>query len=253
MNSITNISFIIWVAICSHESNIPLSCRDQIKCSVQSCLCIGTSPGASVSVLSSSLLLHTSPLQVPPSHPSCTCRVFSFHKSSKYFFLFSIFFLSWSQKSSNSLTSSSSLSSWIISLIPPSPRHSFRKCLSVSSAPDSHTGQFTIPPWNLWRQFNLRVLVLHLNRVTEPTSFEYIPYSLILFFALYISRVYLSFTSVLHLLSSHSFTLSFFFAFLSVLHDSLQMHAYTAPLASSIHHSPPAPSSPIQLSAVYFL
>ena len=74
--------------------------------------------------------------------------------------------------SSNSSTSSASLIPWI-SLMPPSPRH----FLSVSLEPDSHNGQSTTPPWNLWRQFNLRVLVLHLNRVIEPLSFEYKPSS----------------------------------------------------------------------------
>ena len=73
-------------------------------------------------VLPSSLPLHTSPLpvsRVAPSHLSCTCRFLSFHKSSKYFLLFSIF-LSWSPNSSNS---SASLIPWI-SLMPPSPRQS---------------------------------------------------------------------------------------------------------------------------------
>ena len=36
-----------------------------------------------------------------------------------------------------------------ITLMPPRPRQSFRKCLSVSSAPESHTGQSTTPSWNL--------------------------------------------------------------------------------------------------------
>ena len=67
-----------------------------------------------------------------PSHLSRTCHFLSLHKSSKYFFLFSIKFLFWSLNSINSSTSSASLILWI-SLMPPRPRQSFRKCLSVSS------------------------------------------------------------------------------------------------------------------------
>ena len=108
--------------------SLPLR-SDQIRCGAQYCLCNGT--GAC-----EFFLLHTSPLHSAPSHLSCTRRFLSFHKSSKYFFLLSIFFLSWSPNNSNSSTSSASLIPWI-SLMPPRPRHSFRKCLSVSSAPDS--------------------------------------------------------------------------------------------------------------------
>ena len=111
---------------------------NQIRCNSQSCLCIGT--GACVL-----FLLHTLPLRVPPSHttsaapasssPSTECTD---PPASRNFFLFPIFFLSWSQNSSSSSISSTSLTSWI-SLIPPSPWYFFRKCLRVSSAPDSHT------------------------------------------------------------------------------------------------------------------
>ena len=76
-------------------------------------------------VLPSSLPLHTLPLRVAPSHLSCTCHFLTFHKYSKYFFNFSIFFLSWSPNSSNSSTSSFSLIPWIY-LMPPSLRQSFR-------------------------------------------------------------------------------------------------------------------------------
>ena len=200
-------------------------------------------------VLPSSLPLHTSPLWVPPSHLSCTCHLLSFHKSSKYFFLFSIFFLSRSPNSSNSSTSSASLIPWI-SLMHPSPHHSFKKCLSVSLAvgiwlTQTHTGQSTTPPKTHlgtsdgWCQFNLRVLVLlwllHLNRVIEPLSFEYKPSSPILFFALYISRVSLSSTSILIFSPPTHFPRDFFFlfSFLSILHGSL-LHAHTPPLASSL-------------------
>ena len=133
--------------------------------------------------------------------------------------------------------------------------HSFRKCLRVSSAPDSHTGQSTTPPWNLWRQFNLRVLVLHLNRVIEPLSFEYKPSSPILFFALYISRVSLSSTSVPYLLSSHSFTLRFFFFFHFCQFFMAHSNCMYIPF-HLLHPStttPPAPSSPPQPSAIHIL
>ena len=61
-----------------------------------------------------------------------------------------------SLNSSNSLISSASLIPWI-SLMPPSQWHSFRKCLRVSSAPDSHSDEqwavhYTslepLTPWN---------------------------------------------------------------------------------------------------------
>ena len=43
----------------------------------------------------------------------------------------------------------------VISVMPPRPRQSFRKCLSVPSAPDSQTGQSTTSPWSgglhLWQ------------------------------------------------------------------------------------------------------
>ena len=147
--------------------------------SLDSWLCTGT--GAC-----EFLLLHTSPLRhsgsgapyLTVSHLSCNiCRLLSLHKSSKYFFLLSIFFLSWSPNSINSSTSSVPLKGSYPVDLPES------WCLQARDTPSENASAFprhgtrlahwvvtTTPPWNLWRQFNLMVLVLHLNRVTEPPS-----------------------------------------------------------------------------------
>ena len=69
----------------THSSTVA-GWSDQMK-RPQPCLCIGT--GACVF-----FLLNTSPLWVPPSHLSCTCRFLSLHRSYRYFFLFPIV-LSW--------------------------------------------------------------------------------------------------------------------------------------------------------------
>ena len=111
--------------------------------------------------------------------------------------------------------------------------------------------QSPTPLWNLWRQFNLMVLVLHLNKVIEPLSFKYKPSFPILLFALYISRVSLSSTSVLHLLFSHSFTLRLIFSFFIFVNSSwltptaliyILLHLFnqsTTPLLHHhLHHSP---------------
>ena len=52
----------------SRQAAVPAACygTDQIRCSAKFCLCNGTGS-------CEFFLLHTLPLQVPPSHLSCTC------------------------------------------------------------------------------------------------------------------------------------------------------------------------------------
>ena len=192
------------------DSQEALYATDRIRCSAQYWLCNGT--GAC-----EFFLLHTSPLRAAPSQAHTSAAPAA------------------SSPSTNPpSTSSSSLSSYpdhrlteqqqrfnFVRLSYPVDLHDASKTATILQKMPQYflctwltqgTGQSTTPPWNLWRQFNSMVFVLHLKRVIEPLSFKYKP-SPILFFVLYISRVSLSSTSVLHLLSSHSFTLRLFFLF----------------------------------------
>ena len=97
----------------------------------------------------------------------CSCHL-SFHKSSSPL----SHLLSGLPNSSNSSIFSSSFTP-CLSLMPLSPLHSFKKCISVSSVSWSRNRHTNPPSWHFRFQFTFKVLVLHLKKTTGLKLFEY--------------------------------------------------------------------------------